>query len=268
MPLHRALIACLLLFTTAAGADTPRLAIIIDDIGYRHIDGRRAVNLPGAIACAFLPHAPHTRELALAAHARNKEILLHVPMQALASDKKLGPGSLTLDMDQHQFVRTLQQALKSVPHVSGVNNHMGSLLTSEHDHMVWLMRELQHRGDLFFVDSRTTAASVAHQVALENGVPSMQRDVFLDAERDPAFIARQFARAIHLAKLRGGALIIAHPYEETLDYLVWRLPDLEAEGVRLVSLQELMLFKHKQVTAWHVSSSLSPKAAKNSKQSR
>ncbi len=248
----RIIISCVLLFwQLSVQAQRPVIAIIIDDLGNKSSD-EQAVRLPGAIAYAFLPHTPHTNHLAKLAHANNKEVMLHVPMQSMHDDKKLGPGSLTLDMNESEFVKILQEDLASIPHVQGINNHMGSLLTRHPGHMLWLMQEINRHGDLFFVDSRTTAKSVARMVATENNVPSLTRDVFLDAENNAAFIEKQFDKLLKIARIHGSALAIGHPYPDTMKVLKKRLQQLESEGIDLVPVSRLLKFKQGN-PAWQAS---------------
>ena len=243
----------LLSWQTLALAQQPVIAIIIDDLGNNSSD-EKAIYLPGAVACAFLPHTPHTKRLAKLAHANNKEVLLHAPMQSMHGDKKLGPGSLTLDMNEAEFIKTIQDGLASVPHVKGINNHMGSLLTRHPGHMLWLMQEINRQGDLFFVDSRTTAHSVARMVANENQVPNLTRDVFLDAEEGTAFVEKQFNQLLSIARRHGYALGIAHPYPDTLKVLQKRLSKLNKENIKLVPVSTLLKRRHGSDT-WQVSSS-------------
>lgn len=230
----------------------PAVSIIIDDLGNRKQTGHRVVALPGAVACAFLPHAPYTHQLALLAHSGNKEVMLHAPMES-EKQGNLGPGALTLNMDQDQFIATLQKDIAAVPHVRGINNHMGSLLTRHPGHMLWLMQEINRQGGLFFVDSRTTTRTVASKIAGEIGVPSLQRDVFLDNVREPEAIERQFNELIAVAKRKGTALAIGHGYQSTLSVLERLLPQLEAHGVRLVPVSELINLRKQRVDSWRVS---------------
>lgn len=248
-------------------AERPSISIIIDDIGYRLDLGTRSIELPGPIAYAFLPHTPHAIRLAKLAHSHNKEIMLHAPMQAsnAATDSLLGPGALTLEMSEQQFIKTLQEDLESIPHVVGINNHMGSLLTRHPGHMLWLMRELNRRGDLFFVDSLTSSQSVAKMVAAEFSVPALKRDIFLDHEVDIDKIHQQFDKVIALAKRRGTALAIGHPYPETLEVLERRLLELESLEINLIPVSEMI--KQRSAPEWQASLSPSPKAVKNSKPS-
>lgn len=233
-------------------AATPEISIIIDDLGNRAQMDEKAVSLPGAVACAFLPHAPQTPRLARLAHSMNKEVILHMPMEA-TEEHKLGPDGLTLHMTEQEFVQTLEDALASVPHVQGLNNHMGSLLTRHPGHMLWLMQAMNRHGELFFVDSRTTRYSVAKVTADEQHVPNLSRDVFLDAERSEAFVDQQFNRLLQLARTTGGALAIGHPYPETIRVLKRRLQTLDQEKVRLVPVSDLLKNKGK-TASWQVSS--------------
>lgn len=243
----------------------PSISIIIDDIGYRLKAGTRAIELPGAIAYAFLPHTPHAITLAKLAHSHNKEIMLHAPMQAADAEKNrlLGPGALTMEMNEQQIINTLQADLASIPHVIGINNHMGSLLTRHPGHMLWVMRELNRQGNLFFVDSLTSNQSVASQVANEFSVPALQRDIFLDHLADEAHINRQFDKLITLAKRRGSAVAIAHPYEETLNVLEKRLLELESLEINLIPVS--VMIQQRRDPQWQASLSHSPKAVKSLK---
>lgn len=219
----------------------PRLVIILDDIGNNAESGSRAIELPGAITFAVLPYTPHGKMLAEQAFKANKEIMLHAPMSNI-SGMALGPGGLTMDMNEEDFIQTLRNAIADIPHISGINNHTGSELTAALLPMQWVMLELKNQG-LFFVDSRTTSDSVAEATAITHHVPVLRRHVFLDNTRTEEAIHTEFQRAINTAKQQGYAVAIGHPYPETLSYLEQALPILEAQGVQLVSVSELIRIK-------------------------
>lgn len=215
----------------AETAPSATIVLIIDDMGNNLELGLKAIALPGPVNYAFLPHSPHGQVLANKAHRQHKEILLHAPMSNLRSHAT-GPGTLKPRMNRQQFLTTLHEDLASVPHVRGLNNHMGSLLTQLRQPMSWLMSELKQR-QLYFVDSRTSPRSIAASTALSQQLPSLQRDVFLDNNKSFSAIDKQFKRLITLAKNQGLAVAIGHPYPETLEYLQQALPTLAAQGISL-----------------------------------
>jgi polysaccharide deacetylase 2 family uncharacterized protein YibQ len=235
--------AILLLLASQSFAQTaPRIAIIIDDLGYQLAAGHRAVALPGPVACAILPGTPGAARLARAAWEGGKEVLLHLPLQSVDHDGAAEPGSITLDMTREAFADTFATAMASVPFAVGVNGHRGSLLTRHPGHMSWLMEELLRAGGLYFVDSYTTHRSVALQIASEQGVPAIKRDVFLDSDPAPEMVAMEFERLKALARERGLAVAIGHPYPGTLAFLERAIPGLVEEGIELVPLRELIHF--------------------------
>lgn len=242
------------------------IALIIDDLGNQWQQGRQAIALPGPVACSFLPGAHFTPKLARLAHAGNKEVMLHLPMQAVDS-KVPETGELRLDMTRQQLLDTLQQHLGAIPNVSGINNHQGSLLTRHPGHMAWLMQAINRHGRLFFVDSRTTAMTVALQMAHEYGVPGIERNVFLDAVGERANVADRFRQLIATARAEGTALGIGHPYPETLAVLARELPRLADYNVELVPVRELIEIENRGNELWQASWSRSHKVAKNSKPS-
>lgn len=243
----------LLLASAASQAGQPLVAIIIDDMGTQGGLGKRAVNLPGPVVYAFLPHTPHTVGLAELAHRQGKQVMLHLPMQAMEGNA-LGPGGITLHMTRGQFREAFRRNLQAVPHVTGVNNHMGSLLTRHPGLMAWLMEEIREQGDLFFVDSRTTKHTVAERVAQESAVPVVRRHVFLDHHTGEAAIDAEVDRLVALAHRQGYAVAIGHPRPDTLAVLERRLPQLEREGVRLVTVSELIASMHrKEEELWRAS---------------
>jgi polysaccharide deacetylase 2 family uncharacterized protein YibQ len=224
----------------AANTATPRIAIIIDDLGYERVAGERAIALPGPVTYAVLPGTPTGWYLAQQAKAAGKEIILHLPLQAAARDESGDPGSLLLDMSRLQFAETFRSNLQAVPHVIGINSHRGSLLTRHPGHMDWLMEEILQQENLFFVDSYTTAQSVAMNIAAEKGVPAIKRDVFLDPDLMPGTVEREFSRLKDIARQQGFAIGIGHPREATLTYLEQALPRLRAEGYELVNVSALI----------------------------
>jgi len=217
---------------------TPRIAIIIDDIGYSEGRGEQVMTLPAAITCSVIPRAPHAHQLGFDAYQHGKEVIIHLPMPAL-DGRKLDPGDIDASMDAAQIGAILDRAMAILPEARGINNHMGSALTAQRLPMQRLMQELRQR-HLFFIDSRTSSATVAEQVARQMGVRTSRRDVFLDDKRTQADIDRQFETLLRLARRHGQAIAIGHPYPETIDYLRQKLPTLKAAGIEVVPVSALL----------------------------
>lgn len=217
--------------TIQSPTSTPTIVLILDDMGNSLSLGELALALPGAVNYAFLPHSPNSAELANKAHSLGKEVLLHAPMSNLSS-RPLGPGALTPIMNKHEFLDTLRKNLLSIPHVSGLNNHMGSLLTQLREPMTWLVTELKQQ-NLYFIDSRTSPLTVAEQTAKNYYLPTLKRDIFLDNIRDEQAISEQFEKLLQLAKTQGFAVAIGHPHPETIAFLNSALPTLADRGFQL-----------------------------------
>lgn len=221
-----------------------QLAIIIDDIGYNIPLGKRTVALNGPVTLAVLPQTPGSILLAKEGYHSGKEIMLHAPMSN-HQDRKLGPGGLTENMNQQDFINTLNTSIDSIPYISGVNNHMGSMLTTKNKQMEWVMKTLSKR-NLYFIDSLTNSKSVAFKTAKRFGLKTLQRDIFLDHELEPDAIKAAMEKAIQRAQNNGYAIAIGHPYPETLEVLESYLPTLNERNVELVPISNLIGFNKSQ----------------------
>lgn len=231
------LLAAVLPMAQPTWAERPKLALVIDDIGWDLGTGRRVLSLPGTLTIAVLPRTPAGIQLAFEAHETGREVILHQPMTA-ERVKNAGPGNLLPGMSRTAIAAMLAENLEQVPHHRGVSNHMGSLLTRSEVSMGAVMAELSLRG-LYFLDSRTTPLTVALHSARSARVPSVRRDVFLDNVLDGPAIRRALESAVRLAESRGHAVAIGHPHTITLDVLEAQLPQI-LERVELVLVSELV----------------------------
>jgi uncharacterized protein len=216
----------------------PRLAIVIDDLGNGRAQADSLFRLSYPLTLSVLPHLSNSVEIAEEAHRRGYQILLHLPMASTGGEKD-EPIELHSGMDSSAVTQTFAAMLDTVPYAVGVNNHEGSRGTSDATLMSELMPLLRER-KLFFVDSRTTAATVAEIAAHSAGVPATSRNVFLDDEQSPAAIRKQFALAVRDAREKGSALAIGHPHPETLQVLSEMLPETKHKGVALVFASDLV----------------------------
>jgi polysaccharide deacetylase 2 family uncharacterized protein YibQ len=245
---------CLLLggpVWAASAGDGPRplLALVIDDLGYSWNQARQALELPGNHSYAIIPDTRYDRRIAEAGARMRRELLLHMPMQS-ASSLALEPATLNDGMDENELTRQVERMLNRLPQIHGINNHMGSRLTAQGYIMRPVMETIRRRDPgLYFLDSKTTGSSQAYLQALLTGVPTLQRDVFLDNDPDPQAIATQIRRWTRKAERRGWAIAIAHPHQSTLDYLQQALPGL-LENYRMVTISELIALLTMEKEKW------------------
>jgi len=207
----------------------PRVAIIIDDVGYDRLLADKFIGLNAALTLSILPYSPHQKTIARSAHAQGAEIMLHLPMEPLEYPEiNPGPGALLTSMSPDELLRALDENLMAVPHVKGVNNHMGSKLTAYSEQIYQVFSVLKRRG-LFFVDSRTTEASVCLPSARLLQLPFAQRDVFLDNVQEPAAIRKQIRELVRLARSRGQAVGIGHAHATMYNVFKEMLPELRQQ---------------------------------------
>jgi len=223
-------------------AESIKIAIIIDDIGYRKSDNK-VLELPSSVTLSFLPHTPYGKSLALEGFNKKHEVMLHIPMEA-ENGKFLGPGGLTQNMDEQVIREKLKNAFDEIPFAVGVNNHMGSLLTTLPQSMHWVMKFIKEK-NIVFVDSFTSSKSQASSVAKQLGVPTLERNIFLDNKHEHSYISKQFDLLIKKAKKNKTALAIAHPHPETVQSLLKLIPLLAQQNIELVPVSHL--FKQQQL---------------------
>jgi len=208
-------------FAASAAADQrPVLSLVIDDLGYSLDQGLAAIELHGDHTYAILPESIYSRRLAIRAHQLDKEVILHLPMQSIRSGAAQEPNVLNESMDENQLTAEVHNLLEAVPYISGVNNHMGSHLTEFDFFMRPVMDSIRgYDAHLYFLDSRTSPLSVAYAQALDAGLPSVRRDVFLDNETNTESIYLQYRIWLEIARKHGSAIAIGHPHTQTLEVL-------------------------------------------------
>jgi polysaccharide deacetylase 2 family uncharacterized protein YibQ len=216
----------------------PAIAIVIDDCGVDISRTRMAMALPPAMTLAFLPYPGASALLSHEAHMAGHEIIVHLPMEPRGAENP-GPMPLTNGLSAAEITERLDWALSRVSDYDGANNHMGSRFTASREALLPVMRELSAR-NLFFLDSRTTANSQAEKLALEAGLLTGSRDIFLDNDETAPAVERELARLEEQARAQGSAIAIGHPHAETLAALKIWSKDVEARGFRLVTLKDAL----------------------------
>jgi len=218
----------------------PRIALVIDDLGYEPARDAAWLEVPAKITLAVIPFGPSSRRVAQSAHERGFGVLLHVPMEpeGQVSDRtetfRLRRGMSGAEMEE-----LFGRMLRDVPFAGGASNYMGSAFTSDPEAMSLFTAMLKENG-LFLLDSVTTHRSVAVAAALQAGIPAARRDLFLDVDPDPDAMRRQWEEALSIAKQKGSAIVICHGKAGTLLAVRRFLPELAAQGIRAVTLAELL----------------------------
>ena len=217
--------------------EVARVVVVIDDLGRSLQDLERLEALGQPVTYAVLPFESRTPDVVDWLHRRSLEYLLHLPMEG-SPDANPGPGALFSAMNDAELIESTRLAILAVPGAIGVNNHMGSVLTQRPAAMQTVLAAVK-RSDLLFLDSRTTPDSVVPQIAQSLDLPVKSRDVFLDRDKDADAIEAQWFEVLQVARKRGVAIAIGHPYPETLDVLSRRVPEAAQLGYRFVRLSSL-----------------------------
>ncbi len=200
----------------AAVGERALLAIVLDDAGHSPAEVELIAELPPQVAAAVLPNAAFSYEVAQRLNRQGREVLIHLPMEP-KTNGRVGPGegAITVGLSEEEVRRRVQAAREAVPGAAGVNNHMGSRATSDGPTMAAVMAALAGQG-LYFLDSRTTSASLAFAAARRAGIPAVQRDVFLDVVADEPAVRRAFGEAVEVAQAQGSAVAIGHIHPATV----------------------------------------------------
>ncbi|MBP1661510.1 MAG: hypothetical protein H6P95_2702, partial [Candidatus Aminicenantes bacterium] len=218
-----------------------QIALIVDDMGNSLETLGELLALGRPVTVSILPYSTHAAETARIAHERGLEVLLHLPLESVNNHEAMADteGLIMAMMTEPAIVAAFEASFDRVPFVSGTNNHMGSRFTAGRDLMRTILRPIKERG-LFFVDSRTTAKTVALDEARRMGVPAAERDVFLDADEDRGRIRGRFVELLQKARKKGRALGICHPFPETLAVLRSSLYLIDAYNLEVVPVSRLV----------------------------
>ncbi len=224
----------------ASWSGRPRLAIVIDDIGYADLVSDRLHELGIPVTGAVIPAAPYARSEAQRLHAFGLEEIVHLPMQPKDPANHHPRDQFVLvDSSDAEIEALLDEALRAVPFAKGLNNHMGSRLTSDPQAARRLLEQVRARG-LFFVDSKTASTTAAHALAREMGVRTALRDVFLDDVQTVEHTRGQLRRLVETAREKGRALAIGHPFPSTLAALADAVPWLKQQQVEIVFVSQIL----------------------------
>ncbi len=218
--------------------EEPVIAVVIDDMGISLKRTADITSLQAPLTASFLTYGRALDQQVEKARASGQEIMVHTPMEP-HSNANLAPDTLTTQMKVEEIKTGLTAMLDKFHDVKGINNHMGSKLTEDKERMNAVMEVLKQR-DLFFLDSKTTAFSVAKKAARQNGVAYATRHVFLDNENRVDYILKQLSIAERIARRNGYAVAIGHPKSGTYLALKEWLPTLGDKKIKLVHLSDIV----------------------------
>jgi len=223
-----------------AGDGVPRVAIVIDDVGFEAGPALELSRLGLHLTFAILPHQRYTRSLAASLHAAGHEVILHLPMEPLAYPAlRPGEGAVSEAMSPTDIALAVARDLDEVPEAVGVNNHMGSRATADPRVMRAVLEVVQRRG-LYFLDSRTTRETVGFEMAQTMGIPALERTIFLDDRREASYIEGQVRGLLRKAREEGTAVAIGHPDPVTVEVLKRSVDLLSSDEIRVVPASELV----------------------------
>ena len=216
------------------------LAIIIDDMGAGIQEARDLLAIGLPVTFSVIPGLPKDRAVADLAHQRGGRVMIHMPMEPQGyPERRLEKNGLLLSQSEAEIAERLRTYFQLVPHAVGANNHMGSRFTEDGEKMGLVLNMLKEKG-LFFIDSLTSPKSVGMQLAHQLGMEAGTRNVFLDNVQEVGAIKVQLEEAARIARRKGGAIAIGHPYPTTIRALREMMPELRDAGIRFVYASELV----------------------------
>lgn len=215
-----------------------KLAIVVDDFGYRNAATEKILALNEPITCAVLPDGKTTSQDGEDADKAGKLVILHMPMEAIDQSKSNGDGFIKSGMEAGEVRARLHEALRNVPMAQGVSNHMGSRVSTDEAVLSAVLEEVDGLG-LFYLDSRTTSATIGPEIARKVGARAYMNSLFLDSVDDVSYVEGKLWEAAQKAKDNGQAVAICHVRETTAKALAKVLPQMAENGIELVFVNEL-----------------------------
>jgi len=217
-----------------------KIAVIIDDFGYKTNPVlKEFLNVPATLTWAIIPGLLYTKDVAAVAQKQGIPVIIHLPMEPLQAKIERGGFTIFTGMKKQRIRRIISQALVEIPTAEGVNNHMGSRLSTYQPTLILLMQVLREK-HLFFIDSMTNPKSIAYKIARNQGVPSLKMFTYLDNPKSSLNLSQKLAEAVAEADKKGQAIVIGHARPETAKLLASALRYWENRGIYFVPVSELI----------------------------
>ncbi|MDD9916921.1 MAG: divergent polysaccharide deacetylase family protein [Rhodospirillaceae bacterium] len=215
----------------------PKVAIVVTGLGVSFNATESVVGiLPGEVTLAFAPFARKLKDWIDTARGAGHEVLINLPMEPRGYPRDdPGPFGLLTALDTEQNRRRLDWVLSRMTGYVGVTNYMGGRFTANQSAMRPVLREMERRG-LMFLDSMETAASAAPKLAPKLRLPFAMNDKVIDRVVSRTAIDAALAEIERIAKARGSAVALAHPYPATVRRLQRWVGGLDEKGLVLAPI--------------------------------
>ena len=216
----------------------PKIAIVLDDFGYNlnNIDAIFELNTP--VTFSILPNLYYSTKISEAAHGKDYEFILHLPLEPHEENKPLEKDTIFTAMEETDVIKLLEKAMASIPGLKGASNHMGSRATADERLMSIIFKRMK-KDRLFFMDNIVTIDTVCKKVARKQGIKFIHRSVFLDNEADIDYIKGQINELKIQAAKTGWGVGVGHDRPKTVEALKEMIPEMKKEGINFVFLSEL-----------------------------
>ncbi len=227
---------------TIAKKNLPKIAFIIDDVGYHNTDANELKKLNIPITGSVIPNTPYAGGEGKKLYAFGLEMMIHLPMQA--KDQSLSyPKNefVVLSSTLAEIVDLIDYARKIIPHARGLNNHMGSLVTSNEEAISKVLTIVKKRG-LFFVDSRTTTTTLAGKISRRMGIKTAEKDIFIDHIKTYEHSMEQIDKLIRIALYKGQGIAIGHPNSTTFRAIKDSIKKIRSKGINIVFVSKLLTY--------------------------
>lgn len=185
------------------------LTFIFDDAGHNIKQLQAFLALPFPITVAVLPCLSHSSQVAELVRKSGNEVILHQPMQSINLSVNPGEGAITPEMDEETVKSTVLKNIFELWPISGMNNHEGSLITSDAEKMAVIM-SICSQQEIYFLDSRTNSESKVRYVSQMLGYPYYERNIFLDNTKNRNDILLQIKKGVEFSNKTGNAIMIGH----------------------------------------------------------
>lgn len=218
---------------------TGKMAIVIDDFGYNREPITAFANINRPLTFAVLPYRPFSNEAAAKGISSGHQVILHLPMEPLAQGEQSEKITITTNLKEEEISDITQKAIAQIPGLIGVNNHQGSRATADRRVMKAVLKEIKDR-NLFFLDSRTNSQSIAAEMAQQMGIKTGGNELFLDNTDDVNAVKGKLRTAQDMAIRHGSVTVIGHARMNTATAVSEMIPELEASGIQLVFVSQLL----------------------------